>query len=178
MKLITRSQFLFQSEKQLRNFERTNQLGKLDGLSKILLTKRFWDSISVEELRPYGVTELRSDCDYWQYAKDHPVGLGFELLTLNRTHKGSVESVRRLIADKIWEGVVDFNATLQIDRSLSLASKFTNLFAALIVLRLNIELSLRDVLVNSTSEPTVTVVTRNNVKTLAELRPDFWSNDE
>ena len=34
MKLITRSQFLFQNEKQLRNFEKVNQLGKLDNLSQ------------------------------------------------------------------------------------------------------------------------------------------------
>ena len=145
----------------------------------MLLTKRFWDSPSLEDdLRPYGVTELRSDCDYWQYAKDHPVGLGFELLTLNRSHKGSVESVRRLIADKIQDGVENFGKALNIEYQLPLAKEFTNIFAALIVLRLNAELSLRDLLINSTSEPTVTVVTRENVKTLAELRPDFWSSDE
>jgi hypothetical protein len=178
MKLVTRSQFLFQNQKQLRNFERTNQLGKLDILSKNLLTKRFWDSVTLDDLKPYGVTELRSDCNYWEYAKEHPVGLGFELLSLNRTHKGSIASVRNLIADKIQEGVENFNAALQIDRNVSLAANFTTLFAALVALRANDEASLRDMLVNSTSEPTILVVTRDNVKTLAELRPDFWSDDE
>jgi hypothetical protein len=177
MKLITRSQFLFKTEKQLKNFERTNQLGKLDGLSKSLLTKTFWKSITLEDLRPYGVTELRSDCDYWRYNKDHPIGLGFELLTLNNSHKGSIESVRNFITDKIQDGVENFNATLNLDRNLLLAAKFKNQFAALIVLRANAEMSLQDILINSAKEPTVTVVSRENVKTLAELRPDFWSNE-
>jgi hypothetical protein len=178
MKLITRSQFLFKTEKQLRNFERTNQLGKLDGLSKILLTKVFWKNVTLKDLRPHGVTELRSDCDYWQYNKDHPIGLGFELLTLNNSHKGSIKSVRNFLADKIQDGVENFNAALNLDRNLLLAAEFKNQFAALIVLRANAEMSLRDTLVNSTNEPTVMVVSPENVKTLAELRPDFWSNDE
>lgn len=60
MKLITRSQFLFQTEKQLRNFEKTNQLEKLDSISKTILTKEFWNAVKLEDLQPFGVTALRS----------------------------------------------------------------------------------------------------------------------
>jgi hypothetical protein len=56
---------------------------------------------------------------------------------------------------------------------LSLGAEFNNQFAALIVLRANAEMSLRDILIKSADEPTVTVVSRDNVKTLAELRPNF-----
>lgn len=178
MKLITRSQFLFQTEKQLRNFERVNQLGKLDILSKVPLGIKFWQNVTLEDLRPYGVTELKPECDYKQYNQDHPIGVGFELLCLSRSHNRSIESVRRLIADKILAGVENFNAALHIDRNLELASEFHNLFAALVVLRANAEVELRNFLVKSTDQPTQTVVTRDNVRTLGELQPGMWAGDD
>lgn len=58
MKLITRSQFLFENEKQLKNFETTNYYRKLDCASKELLTKAFWKRLKLEDLKPFGVTEL------------------------------------------------------------------------------------------------------------------------
>lgn len=178
MKLITRSQFLFQTEKQLRNFERVNQLGKLDVLSKVPLGIKFWSKVTLEDLAPYGVTELKPECDYRLYNQKHPVGLGFELLCLMGIHKGSVASVRNLIADKIATGTTNFNAALHLDRNLFLASEFDNFFAALVVLRANAEIDLRNILVASIDQPTAMVVNQDNVKRLSEVLPGMWAGDD
>ena len=178
MKLITRSQFLFQNEKQLRNFEGVNQLGKLDVLSKVPLGIKFWNKVTLEDLKPYGVTELKPECDYRKYNQKHPVGLGFELLCLNSKHNGSIVSVRNLIADKIASGTTNFNAALHVDRNLFLASEFDNFFAALIVLRANAEIDLKNTLLASTDQPTAMTVNQENVKTLSEVMPGMWAGDE
>jgi hypothetical protein len=169
MKLVTRSQFLFLNAKQLKNFESTNQLGKLDCLSKNWLTPKYWNKLTLDKVQAYGVDELIQNCDYHQYAKERPSGIGFELLALNRSHKGSIASVRRLIANKIKEGSTNFNASLHIERNIELSSKFTDIFAALTVLRANAEIRLRDILVNSASEPTVLTVSRESVTHLNQL---------
>lgn len=165
MKIITRSQFLFNNEKQLRNFETTNQLNKLDNLTKFVLTAKFWRTLDFEKL---GV-EKNPNIDYHAYAKDRPIGLGFELLCLTRTHKGSVESVRNLIADKIREGKTEFNSALNLDRNLDLAKEYANTFAKLTVLRANSDYELKEMLKNSVNEPTVMVVTEENIYSLQEL---------
>lgn len=174
MKLVTRSQFLFQNEKQLVNFERTNQLGKLDKLSNFFLNKSYWKTLNLNQLKPYGVSELLPNFNYYDYAKQHPIGLGFELLSLNSSHKNSIASVRNEIADKIKLGKSNFNSALHIDRNLTLARLFKNSFAATIVLKANAEEKLKTTLINSTSEPTQLVVNKDNITTLAQLlqRPE------
>lgn len=170
MKLITRSQFLFKSESQLRNFE-TNQL-KLDCLSKNILTRTFWKNINdnLEHLKPYGIDTLKYDWeDYYNFAKDKPVGLGFELLALNSIHKGSIESVRNLISDEIEKNKNGgFNAILHLDRSFTLASKYRWLFAAIIIKKCEADKELISVLVNS-NDPTIFKVSKEDVTTLGDL---------
>jgi hypothetical protein len=170
MKLITRSQFLFKSEKQLRNFE-TNQK-KLDELSRYIMTRKFWESVpdNLDKLEAYGITELTLTWeDYYQFAKDKPIGLGFELLALNQTHKGSIESVRRLIADKIDEGKGNFNTSLNIDRQLNLGKEFIWLFVAMIIHKANSDNKLKNQLKNSVNEPTIMTVNKEQLITLGEL---------
>ena len=169
MKLITRSQFLFKSESQLRNFE-TNQL-KLDCLSKNILSRSFWKTINdnLEHLKPYGIDVLTYTWeDYYNFAKDKPVGLGFELLALNNVHKGSIESVRNLIADKINDNGKDFNAILHLDRSINLANKYRWLFAAIIIKKCDADKKLTSILVNS-NEPTIFRVDKENLVKLGDL---------
>ncbi|AFZ38407.1 hypothetical protein Sta7437_4987 (plasmid) [Stanieria cyanosphaera PCC 7437] len=178
MKLITRSQFLFQNEKQLRNFERVNQLGKLDNLSKNFLTYSFWKKIKLEDLEPYGVTELISSINYYNFAKAHTVGVGFELLAVNNSNsksQTSIESVRNLITDSIKKGNEEFNSSLNLDRHLDSGNKFKLLFAALIVLRANEEYRLKTNLIESANEPTIVAVTPENICRFSELlsTPEF-----
>ncbi|BAZ47376.1 hypothetical protein NIES4102_44220 (plasmid) [Chondrocystis sp. NIES-4102] len=169
MKLITRSQFLFQNEKQLRNFEKVNQLGKLDNLSKNVVTKSFWNNLKLDLLKPYGVEEIIREIDYHSFAKEHSIGLGFELLALNTTHNNDIGSVRNIISDKIKEGKTNFDSVLNLSRSLYLAKKFKYLFASLIILKANTEYKLKQTLINSIDEPTVLVVTKENVTKFEEL---------
>lgn len=176
MKLITRSQFLFQNEKQLRNFERVNQLGKLDNLSKKVLTKSFWKNLKLEQLKPYGVDELISHIDYHQFSKSHTIGLGFELLTINNSYnKSSIGSVRNLIADTINKGIEEFNSALNINRSLDSAKNLKLLFASLVILKANEEDLLKTRLVNSVDEPTALTVTKDNVVKFEQLfaKPNY-----
>ena len=175
MKLVTRSQFLFQNEKQLRNFETVNQLNKLDNLSKNIVSKSFWNNIKLEKLKPYGVEEIIINIDYHTFAKEHSVGLGFELLALNTTHNNDIKSVRNWIADKIKQGKTNFDSALNISRSLYLARNFKYLFASLIILKANAEYKLKQTLINSIDEPTVLVVDKNSVIKFEELLaiPDY-----
>ncbi len=178
MKLITRSQFLFQNEKQLRNFETTNQLGKLDNLSKNAISKSFWNSLNIEQIKNYGVEKIIKDINYHEFAKKHSVGLGFELLTLNNTNKNNknnIKSIRNLIADKIKEGKKEFNSALHITRNIHLANQFKYLFASLIILKANEEYELKQKLINSVDEPTALIVTKDNITRFEELlsTPDY-----
>ena len=175
MKLITRSQFLFQNEKQLRNFETVNQLNKLDNLSKNIVTKSFWNNLNIEKLKSYGVAEIIKDIDYYAFAKEHSVGIGFELLALNTNHNNNIASVRNVIADKIKEGKTNFDSALNISRSLYLARHFKYLFASLIILKANAEYKLKQTLINSIDEPTALVVSKDNVNKFCDLlgTPDY-----
>lgn len=178
MKLISRSQFLFQTEKQLRNFE-TNEL-KLSELSKEpalgIKSRDFWESLNSKELEPYGVYK-REGVNYYEFAKTHPVGIGFELLALSKKAEGSIQDVREKIDAAIKKGCINFNAALHLNRSFELSESFKYLLAAVIVLKKNAEDDLRDCLINSASEPTILVVRPENIKRLEELQ-DQSDTDE
>lgn len=167
MKLISRSQFLFQNEKQLKNFETNEQ--KLSELSKEIFNKSFWERLKNDDLKDYDV-ELIPNYDYYTFSKTHSVGIGFELLALTRTHKNSIESVRKEIQNKILEGCLDFNAALNIRRNYKLGEKFKYLLAAMIVLKANAEEKLINTLIDSVGEPTLLTVRKENIKTLEEIR--------
>ena len=167
MKLITRSQFLFKNEKQLKNFETTNYYRKLDCVSKQLLTKAFWKNLKLEDLQKFGVNELNPKIDYYEFGKKHPNGIGFEILSLG-TNNSNIESVRCLIADKIKQDKSNFNAALNIDRTVNLARKFKIQFASMIVLKANEEERLKQLLIASNKEPTILTVSKENVVRLGD----------
>lgn len=171
MKLVTRSQFLFQNELQLRNFETNEET--LANLSKELglCHKIFWDKLTQDDIAEYGV-KLRENVDYFNYAKHHPVGIGFELLALPDTAKGDIEIVRKRIVELINNGCKNFNAALHLQRNLKYGNVFKNLFASVIVAKKNADDDLRKFLENSANEPTIFTVTTENVKRLHELRND------
>ena len=166
MKLISRSQFLFLNESQLRNFE-TNE-SKLAELSKLFSSKKFWDEFKHDE-KIKGV-------NYHEFSKSHSTGVGFELLALMNKYKGSIKSVRQLIQGKILEGCKDFNAGLNIDRTVDkvLSDDIKEVLATVIMLKKNEDTKLKNTLLNSLREPTSFVISRENVHTLN----DVWSNED
>ncbi|MFM6153233.1 MAG: hypothetical protein ACKPE3_09555, partial [Sphaerospermopsis kisseleviana] len=166
MKLISRSQFLFLNESQLQNFQ-TNE-SKLSELSNHIFTKSFWSNLSNEYLKEYG-TELIENIDYYKFSRNHAVGIGYELLALSRNHKGSIESVRNEIFNKIINGCKDFNAGLNINRNFKQTDKFRYLLAAIIVMKANAENELIECLKNSADEPTVLSLTPDNVRILKKI---------
>lgn len=165
MKLISRSQFLFLNESQLRNFE-TNE-SKLAELSKLFSSKKFWDEFKHPE-------KIKGE-NYYEFSKSHATGVGFELLALMNKYKGSIKSIRQLIQGKILEGCKDFNAGLHLDRTVEkvLNDDIKQVLATVIMLKKNEDTKLKNTLLNSLSEPTSFVVSRDNVHTL----DDVW-NDE
>ena len=166
MKLISRSQFLFLNETQLRNFE-TNE-SKLAEISKLFSSKKFWDEFEHDE-------KIEGE-NYYEFSKSHSTGVGFELLALMNKYKGSIKSVRQLIQGKILEGCQNFNAGLNIDRTIDkvLNDDIKQVLATVIMLKKNEDTKLKNTLLNSLSEPTLLVVSRENVHTLN----DVWSNEE
>jgi len=166
MKLVSRSQFLFLNESQLRNFETNGET--LANLSKTrisngspLLSKRFFET--------YKYDDMRSHIDYYEFSKSHSVGIGFELLALSQSHNGSIQSVRRSIVDKIENGVKDFNASLQVKRGVKNADSFRELLAIAVIKKANYEDDLKNVLIQSAQEPTCFTVSKSDVFTLAKL---------
>jgi hypothetical protein len=176
MKLITRSQFLFQTETQLRNFE-TNEV-TLAELSKELglNQKIFWDKLTSNDIAKYGV-EKRNEVDYFSYAKHHPTGIGFELLALAPSVKGDINKIRQKIVELIDKGCTNFSPALNIHRNLKNGIPLKNLFAAIIVAKKNAEDDLRKLLESSAHEPTILSVTRENIKRLRELMNGSESED-
>lgn len=175
MKLITRSQFLFQTELQLRNFETNEET--LANLSKEigLCHKVFWDKLTTNDIAPYDI-ELREGVDYFNYAKGHPVGVGFELLTLSSNIKGDINLVRQKIVELIQKGCKDFGKNLNIPYHFKNGNLLKNLFASVIVAKKNAEDDLRKLLENSADEPTILSVKTENIKRLHEL--NSRNNDE
>jgi len=166
MKLISRSQFLFLNESQLKNFE-TNET-KLAELSNHLFTKSFWSNLSNEDLKMYDC-ELIDGIDYYKFSRSHSVGVGFELLALAKSKKGCLQVIRQDIFDKIMSGCENFNAGLNISRNYKLADKFKYLLAAIIVKKANAEYELIQCLQESAKEPTILSLKSDNVKTLKKL---------
>ena len=152
----------------LTNFEH-NYNSKLYNISKHLLTKTFWNNLQVEDIQQYGITELRPNINYYEYSKNHPVGIGYELLTLNKINKGSLASVRNTIADKIKQSKINFNSVFQIDRSINLFSKYKHFLAALIILKAHSENELKLELLNSSNQATLLTVSHENINTLSQL---------
>ena len=161
-------QFPFQTEKQLTIFEH-NYNSKLYYISKFILTKTFWKNLKLENIRQYDITKLRQNIDYYEYSKKHPVGIGYELLALNKTNKRSLTSIRNTIADKIILGKSDFNSVFQIDRSINLFSPHRYFLAALIILKAHSEHDLKLKLLNSSDQSTLLTISHENINTLAEL---------
>ncbi|WP_332984708.1 hypothetical protein [Microcoleus sp. A003_D6] len=166
MKLISRSQFLFLNESQLRNFE-TNE-GKLAEVSKSFLSKKFWDEFEHPE-------KIEGE-NYYEFSKSHSTGVGFELLALMNKYKGSIKAVRKLIQSKILEGCNNFNAGLNIDRTIDkvLNDDIKKVLATVVMLKKNEDIKLKNTLLNSLSEPTLLVVSRDNVHTLDQV----WKNED
>ncbi|WP_222425315.1 hypothetical protein, partial [Planktothrix tepida] len=161
MKLVSRSQFLFLNESQLRNFE-TNE-NKLAELSKTFANKTFWEQ--------YQHPEKVINENYWEYSKNHPTGIGFEILALNKKHKGSIQSVRQLIQEKILEGCQNFNAALTLDRGIQglLSDELKDILASVIIFKKNADIELKNTLINSLDEPTLLVVSQENISTLEQI---------
>jgi hypothetical protein len=166
MKLITRSQFLFLNESQLRNFE-TNET-KLAEISKLFSSKKFWDEFKHNE-------KIEGE-NYYEFSKTHSTGVGFELLALMNKYKGSIKSIRQLIQSKILEGCQNFNAGLNIDRTIEkvLNDDIKQLLATVIMKKQNEDIKLKNTLLNSLTEPTLLVVSRDNVHTL----DDVWNSED
>jgi hypothetical protein len=166
MKLISRSQFLFLNESQLRNFE-TNE-NKLAEISKLFSSKKFWEEFKHDE-KIEGV-------NYHEFSKSHSTGVGFELLALMKKYNGSIQSVRQLIQGKILEGCQNFNAGLHLDRTIDkvLNDDVKQVLASVIMLKKNEDIKLKNTLLESLNEPTLLIVTRENVHTL----DDIWNNED
>jgi hypothetical protein len=166
MKIISRSQFLFINENQLKNFE-TNEF-KLSELSNHIFTKSFWSNLTNENLKEHD-TELIENVDYYKFSRSHAVGIGFEILALTKSKKGSIKDVRVEIFNKILNGCKDFNAALNIDRSFKNVDSFKYLLASIIVKKANAENELISCLLTSAKEPTVLSLSRDNVKILKSI---------
>lgn len=168
MKLVTRSQFLFRSELQLRNFE-TNEATLANLSNEIGLNlKIFWDKLTQNDIATYNI-ELRKNVDYFNYAKHHPVGIGFELLALLPSYKGDIELVREKIVELIDKNCTNFNAALNISRSIDAGKSLKNMLGAVIVAKKNAEDDLRSLLENSADEPTLLSIKQSDIKRFEEL---------
>lgn len=167
MKLVSRSQFLFQNEKQLKNFETNEE--KLANLSKEIFTKKFWQTLTNDDLAEYGAL-MAEGYDYYTFSRNHPVGVGFELLALSSARKHSIQAVRSDIQSHILNGCTNFNAALNLSYHYKFAENFKYLLAAIIVLKANAEEKLIATLVNSLDQPTLLTVKTENIRTLEELR--------
>lgn len=166
MKLITRSQFLFQNEKQLRNFEQ-NLYGKVASLSFYQNHRGYWKSAAESTDLP-----LIDGIDYNRENKRNPVGLGFEILAINRRHKGNLGIIRNRIADLIIDGCTNFNAGLNLDRAIESFDSFTDIFALNVVLKANSKHDLKMLCINSADEATLLSVSPKNIKKLSEFLED------
>lgn len=166
MKLISRSQFLFPTERSLKNFE-TNEENLLS-LSKELLPKSYWSNLPVRELEAFGV-EIIPNIDYFAFSKSHPVGVGFELLALAPRAKGDLKGVRITIDEKVQSGCENFNAGLSLNKYKKLGEKFKNLFASIIIRKANAEYRLKQRLIEASSEPTILTLTQDHLTTVAEV---------
>jgi hypothetical protein len=79
------------------------------------------------------------------------------------------------VLSKILEGCQNFNAGLNIDRTIEkvLNDDIKQLLATVIMLKKNEDIKLKNTLLNSLNEPTLLVVSRDNVHTL----DDVWNNE-
>jgi len=165
-RLIRRSQFVFQTRKQLENFEH-NQY-KLGQLSKIILSRHFWASLHLDDVKEHGVTEIIQELDYYEYSKGNPVGIGFEALSLNKQNGSTISQARRKIHDYINKGIKDFNAALNLGRSIrSNARRLKYHLAAIIIKRCNNDYYELQKLSKTIDKPTLFTLNEHDLKKLS-----------
>ena len=93
-----------------------------------------------------------------------------------KKYKGSIKSIRQLIQGKILEDCQNFNAGLNIDRTVEkiLNDDIKEVLATVIMKKQNEDIKLKNTLLESLKEPTLLIVTRENVHTL----DDVWNSEE
>lgn len=189
-KLISRSQFIFNDDIQLKNFEK--QATRLSDWTKAELIgvdkgldRNFWKNLTNEDLRPFAgnmideLWQINPDINYHEFNHEHPIGLGFEMLCLKkRGDVKNIQTIRILINDLIKKGCKDFNAALQIKRDIADASQFKNFFASVIVKKANEEYRFINILLACEDNPMNPKVTIEQVRSLQEHEinsdPNFY----
>lgn len=145
MKLITSSQFLFLTERQRNNYlKNLEKLGKLSqkylvtlkSVEKILESPLFIELLSATNyLNKPKVESMVDNGRLFNYIDNHPTGLGFEILAFGDTFKGSVLEVRKKLFELIQSGCINFNAKLNLDRTITSIIKKNPIILATFVLR-------------------------------------------
>lgn len=152
MKLITRSQFLFQTEKQLLDFQRVIQV-HLENMSKQILRGHYTTS----GLRKYG--------------GQRPVGIGFEIMTYMKKFDGSIKAVRQRLYEMIESGTDSFLRAINIPRIISkYGHNLKDTFLNLIEKRYESDKELFNTLINSRHQRTLLKINRMNIITIGQLR--------
>ena len=79
--------------------------------------------------------------------------------------------MRELIQEKILEDCQNFNAGLNLDRSIQnlLSEELKDILASVIILKKDEDIKLKNTLLNSLNEPTLLVVSQENISTLEQI---------
>ena len=79
--------------------------------------------------------------------------------------------MRELIQEKILEDCQNFNAGLNLDRSIQnlLSEELKDILASVIILKKNEDVVLKNTLLNSLEESTLLVVSQENISTLEQI---------
>lgn len=151
MKLITQSQFIFQTIDQFKKFDRFMS-NRMSNLSKNIFTLSDFP-----------------DRALYDFSCQYPVGLGLEILALNGNYDGDIGRLREYLFRLINEGKDNFSASFHLERILKTHShKFKDFLIELVKLKKKEKERLINVLLYN-NQPTSLKVSKNKVFTKLEL---------
>jgi hypothetical protein len=166
-KLISPSQFQLQSEKQFNYMEK--HFCKLSNLFKELIPKsiflKYWECNSKMKYKKYSLETI------WSIAKRKSVGYGFEIYSISSKYKNNVTYLR-----KDLQSYIDKTEKLNISSFLNstrilknLPEVFITTLMSVALLKIEEDLSIYELLINSIKEPHNMIIKRNEVKRLSEI---------
>lgn len=172
-KLISRSQFLFQTRDQLRKFEDAQK--KLDQISNNLITREDWENLKVEDLDQFGIKELNfAPEDYFEYSKTHSVGLGWEILCVHsqKARCKTLGEIRSELYTMIMRGDTAFkDLYYERNKKKRLGVYAKSFLMACSVFKKDYEEQFVALCLDRLDDPTSFNVNSENIKRLKELYP-------
>lgn len=169
MKLVTHSQFLFQTEDQFNGFLKFEE-EFFKKTTSLLQNTRHWETLTDEEMTSMNLPGLKlNSVEMVNWVKNHKVAFGFEVLSWTNRNFSDLAAVRTQIAELVEAGTTAWERKLKTSDALTKLSREHQLtLTELTIRRWLAKQELRQTMRNSTQQSTLLQASLQDVSTISD----------